>query len=97
MKTVLLFSSVFYLLGLKMGNTIEILKKIIVPVKSIISAPAEQPAKTGKNYYFNPKATSVKKEMDKKENPKSSPVSDQKSAENIVQKSGGSIIQKLPQ
>jgi hypothetical protein len=52
MKTVLLFSSVFYLLGLKIGNTIEILKKVAVPVKTIIALPAAREEKPEKTYYF---------------------------------------------
>jgi hypothetical protein len=86
MKTVLLFSSFFYLLGLKLGNTIDILKRIVVPVKSIISAPAEKPVQSGKNYYFKPKATTTK----------STPVARQANAGDFDQKTSTRGNQKLP-
>jgi hypothetical protein len=54
MKTVLLFSSIFYLLGLKMGNTVELFKKLIAPVKSIMSAPAPKPEKPEKSFFYKP-------------------------------------------
>ncbi len=75
MKTVILFSSIFYLLGLKLGTTIDILKRIATPVRSLISAPVPEPEKPGKTYYFlskenesrdGAKTTTVKSE--KKEN-----------------------------
>ena len=74
MKTVLLFSTIFYLLGLKMGNTVEVIKKFIAPVKSIIHAPAKQSETYEKSYFYLPeetkvtkKATSKKKENDLKD------------------------------
>jgi hypothetical protein len=97
MKTVLLFSSVFYLLGLKMGNTIEILKKIIVPVKSVISIPAEKPAQSGKTYHFKPDAISTKKEMENQKKTKSALLTVQKNAGNTAQKSSDVSVHKLPQ
>ncbi len=78
MKTVILFSSIFYLLGLKLGTTIDILKRIATPVRSLISAPVPEPEKPGKTYYFlsgekesrdDTKTTAEKSE--KKENPPS--------------------------
>jgi hypothetical protein len=66
MKTVLLFSSIFYLLGLKMGNTIEILKRFIAPVKSIMHAPAPQPVKPEKSFFYKPDEISVEKKVIKK-------------------------------
>jgi len=54
MKTVLLFSSIFYLLGLKMGNTIEVLKKLMAPVKSFMTAPAPKQEKPDKSFFYKP-------------------------------------------
>jgi hypothetical protein len=62
MKTVLLFSSVFYLLGLAAGNTIEVVKRIIHPVRSVISAPAPKPESGESDYHYAPKEPSIKKE-----------------------------------
>jgi len=72
MKTVLLFSSIFYMLGMKAGNTIEILKRVIVPVKSIISAPVPNRVPAGKSYFYKPEGTSSKKEVVEKKSDKSS-------------------------
>jgi hypothetical protein len=66
MKTVLLFSSIFYLLGLKMGNTIDVLKRFIAPVKSIMHAPAPQPVKSEKSFFYKPDEISVEKKVVKK-------------------------------
>jgi hypothetical protein len=66
MKTVLLFSSIFYLLGLKMGNTIDVLKRFIAPVKSIMHAPAPQPVKSEKSYFYKPDEISVEKKVVRK-------------------------------
>lgn len=52
MKTMILFSSIFYLLGVKLGNTVEVVKKIVLPVKTAISAPVT--TKEGRNYYMKP-------------------------------------------
>ena len=68
MKTVLLFSSVFYLLGLKLGNTIDILKKVVTPVKSVISAPAVRQEKPEKAYYFKSKVTAPAKKTEGENN-----------------------------
>ena len=68
MKTVLLFSSVFYLLGLKIGNTIEVLKKVVIPVKSVITAPAPRQEKPEKAYYFKAKDAAPAKEKAEKSN-----------------------------
>jgi hypothetical protein len=66
MKTILLFSSIFYLLGLKMGNTVELLKRFIAPVKSIIHSPAPQPVKLEKSYFYKPDETRIVKKVLKK-------------------------------
>jgi hypothetical protein len=66
MKTVLLFSSIFYLLGLKMGNSIEILKRFIAPVKSILHAPAPEPVKSEKSFFYKPDEISIEKKVIKK-------------------------------
>jgi len=72
MKTVLLFSSIFYMLGMKVGNTIEILKRVIVPVKSIISAPVPNRVPAGKSYFYKPEGTSSEKKVVKKNSDQSS-------------------------
>jgi hypothetical protein len=66
MKTVLLFSSIFYLLGLKMGNTIDVLKRFIAPVKTIMYAPAHQPVKPEKSFFYKPEEIRVEKKVLKK-------------------------------
>jgi hypothetical protein len=63
MKTILLFSSIFYLLGLKVGNTVEIMKRLIAPVKSIMHSPAPQPVKLEKSYFYKPEETKVVKKV----------------------------------
>jgi hypothetical protein len=86
MKTVLLFSSIFYLLGLKMGNTIDVLKRFIAPVKSIMHAPAPQPAKAEKSFFYKPDEISIEKKVLKKKvkesNREATPVSSQVSSSN---------------
>ncbi len=55
MKTIILFSSIFYLLGLKIGSTIEGVKNAIITSKSIITSPlykSEKPEKSEKSYHF---------------------------------------------
>jgi hypothetical protein len=66
MKTILLFSSIFYLLGIKMGNTIEVIKRFIAPVKSIMHVPAPQPVKPEKSFFYKPEETKVTKKVLKK-------------------------------
>ncbi len=45
MKTILLYSSIFYLLGMKLGTTVEQIRRWIVPDKQSISLQEESPAK----------------------------------------------------
>lgn len=66
MKTIILFSSFFYLLGLKLGNTVEIVKKIAIPVSAIFSTPADKPAESGKSYHYDPGKSSTDKPETKK-------------------------------
>ncbi len=68
MKTILLFSSVFYLLGLKLGNTIDLLKRVATPVKKVITAPAIKPEPTGKSYFFKTEGDSPAKQQGVEEN-----------------------------
>ncbi len=70
MKTILLFSSVFYLLGLKLGNTIDLLKRVATPVKKVISAPALKPESTGKSYFFKPTGDTPRDQKSEKGNDK---------------------------
>jgi len=62
MKTILLFSSVFYLLGLKLGNTIDLLKRTTTPVKKVTSAPVIKPKPTGKSYFLKADGDSPKEQ-----------------------------------
>lgn len=89
MKTVLLFSSIFYLLGLKMGNTIEVLKKFIAPVKSIMSAPAPQPEKPEKSFFYKPEETRVEKKVVKKKKVEAARVTAPSSRTNLPDTSTG--------
>jgi hypothetical protein len=65
MKTMLLFSSIFYLLGLKLGNTIEVVKRVVLPVRSVISAPATKPESAGESYYFKTTEPAAKNKTEK--------------------------------
>jgi len=84
MKTLLLFSSIFYLLGLKLGNTIEVVKRIVLPVRSVISAPATKPESTGKCYYFTTAKPATKNKTEKKD------------STNVNKTSGNRIIENTP-
>lgn len=66
MKTVLLFSSIFYLLGLKVGNTVELFKKLVAPVKSIMSAPVPKPEKPEKSFFYKPDEVKAEKKTVRK-------------------------------
>lgn len=52
MKTIILFSSIFYLIGLTVGNTIEGVKNALIPSKSLITAPLKNAEKTEKTFRF---------------------------------------------
>jgi hypothetical protein len=52
MKTIILFSSIFYLIGLTVGSTIEGVKKALIPSKSIISSPLKNAEKGEKTFHF---------------------------------------------
>lgn len=62
MRTVILFSSFFYLLGLKLGYTIDLLKKVAAPAKKVISAPAIKPEQAEKSYFFKGDGDSPKEQ-----------------------------------
>lgn len=59
MKTIVLFSSIFYLLGLKLGSTISFLRHLAEPVKTVITLPIEKaenkPDKGSRIYIYNEK------------------------------------------
>jgi hypothetical protein len=84
MKTVLLFSSIFYLLGLKMGNTIDVLKRFIAPVKSIMHAPAPQPVKQEKSFFYKPDEISIEKKVLKKKTKESNNVTTPSSSQSSL-------------
>lgn len=77
MKTIILFSSFFYLLGLKLGNTVEIVRKVVMPVSAILSAPADKPDEKGKSYHFE----SSKPDTEKKEAEKAVPAETKEATE----------------
>ena len=52
MRNIILFSSIFYLIGLKIGSTIEGFKNALIPSKSIITAPLKKSEKPEKSYHF---------------------------------------------
>lgn len=64
MKTIILFSSIFYLIGLKIGSTIEGVKNAIIPSKSIISAPMKKTERSEKNYHFRSEEKETEKEAE---------------------------------
>ncbi|MFZ5429919.1 MAG: hypothetical protein ACOZDD_06785 [Bacteroidota bacterium] len=64
MKTIILFSSIFYLIGLKIGSTIEGVKNAIIPSKSIITAPLKKSERSEKNYHFKSEEKETEKEAD---------------------------------
>mgnify|MGYP004707832263 CR=1 FL=1 len=67
MKTVILFSSIFYLIGLTVGSTIEGIKNSLIPSKSLITAPFKKAEKTEKSFQFKAdegESKSIKAETD---------------------------------
>lgn len=66
MRTVILFSSVFYLLGLKLGHTVDLLKRAAIPVRSVISAPALREDKPDRAYFFKKEGDERKKQKQKR-------------------------------
>lgn len=52
MKTIILFSSIFYLIGLTVGSTIEGVKNALIPSKSMITAPLKKAEKSEKTFHF---------------------------------------------
>jgi hypothetical protein len=67
MKTIILFSSIFYLIGLKIGSTIEGVKNSIIPTKPILSAPMKKSEKSEKNYQFKSEEKENDREIKKEE------------------------------
>lgn len=63
MKTIILFSSIFYLIGLKIGSTIEGVKHSLIPSKSIITAPLRKHDRSEKNYHFKSEEKDAQKEQ----------------------------------
>jgi|AMWB02.1.fsa_nt_gi hypothetical protein len=67
MRTVILFSSFFYLLGLKLGQTVELIKRVAVPVRTVIQAPPLLEDKPDRAYFFHQGGSNQKKpETEKK-------------------------------
>ena len=62
MRTIILFSSIFYLIGLKIGSTIEGVKNAIIPSKSFITAPLKKTERSEKNYQFRSEEKETEKE-----------------------------------
>ncbi|GAP68001.1 hypothetical protein BA6E_101448 [Bacteroidales bacterium 6E] len=73
MKATLLFSAIFYLIGLKIGNTIESVLHSVLPAKPVISSPlkkTDKSLKDEKTYSF--KEGFIKKDETIKEERKDS-------------------------
>ena len=73
MKATLLFSAIFYLIGLKIGNTIESVLHSVLPAKPVISSPlkkSDKSLKDEKTYSF--KEGFIKKDETIKEERKDS-------------------------
>ena len=62
MKTVILFSSLFYLIGLKIGSTLEGIKNSVLPSGHFITAPFKKSEDSGKNYQFKTEKEEAKPE-----------------------------------
>jgi hypothetical protein len=52
MKTIILFSSIFYLIGLTVGSTIEGIKNTLIPSKPLITSPLKKSEKSEKSFHF---------------------------------------------
>jgi hypothetical protein len=87
MKATLLFSAIFYLIGLKIGNTIESVLHSVLPAKPVISSPlkkSDKSLKDEKTYSF--KDGFIKKEEKVKETAKDSMTSLKKENDNQTDK-----------
>ncbi len=60
MKTMILFSSIFYLIGLTVGSTIENVKNSLIPSKSVITVPAKKMEKSEKTFQMKSKESESK-------------------------------------
>ena len=70
MKATLLFSAIFYLIGLKIGHTVENILKSLIPSRPAIAAPLIKPEKKEdkeKTYIFKSQPEEKNNEADKKE------------------------------
>lgn len=52
MKTTILFSSIFYLIGLTIGSAVEHVKNSLLPSGSVITMPAKKAEKPEKAFHF---------------------------------------------
>lgn len=70
MKATLLFSAIFYLIGLKIGHTVENLLKSLIPARPAITAPLKKQEikeDNEKTYYFRSGPVEKDNESEKKE------------------------------
>lgn len=70
MKATLLFPAIFYLIGLKIGHTVENILKSLVPSRPAITAPLIKPEKKEdkeKTYIFKSQPEEKYNEADKNE------------------------------
>lgn len=67
MKTIILFSSLFYLIGLKIGSTLEGIKNSILPSGHFITAPFKKSENSEKNFQFTPEKEKAKPEKQEEE------------------------------
>lgn len=70
MKATLLFSAIFYLIGLKIGHTVENILKSLIPSRPAITAPLikkDTKEENEKTYFFRSEPAEKYDEADKKE------------------------------
>lgn len=53
MKNIILFSAIFYLIGLALGGALENVKNAFVPTKTIFTVPAKKLQKSDDAYELN--------------------------------------------
>ena len=70
MKATLLFSAIFYLIGLKIGHTVENMLKSLIPSRPAITSPIIKPEtkeENEKTYFFRSEPAEKNNETDKKQ------------------------------
>lgn len=89
MKTIILFSSIFYLIGLAVGSTIEGVKNTLLPSKTIITSPLKKTEKTEKSFHFKADEGETKpKKVETETNKENGSASHTESNSTILQEQG---------